>query len=150
MKKFSGSTICKLDSSGRLKLPPNAVADFKSVDPSGKVILKFLAEGAIAVIPASSWPQEPQEISVKDYLTNPAARHRLRKEIFFFTEDEISQQGRLTLSSTLLERIGVKAGGDVALIGFQFGYEIWNPTALSTEIDKEISQDRTTFEESRE
>lgn len=151
MKQFNGSTICKLDSSGRLKLPPNAVSDFKRVDTSGKVILKLLPEGAIAIVPANTLQPEPsQETSVKDYLTNPVTRHRVRREIFFYTEDEISQQGRLTISTSMLDRIGVKAGGEVALIGFQYGYEIWKPEALEAEIDKELAQGNAVYEQTRE
>ena len=50
MKSFQGSTLSKLDNSGRLKLPPNVVADFKSVDTTGNVILKYLAEEAVAIL----------------------------------------------------------------------------------------------------
>jgi len=151
MKSFQGSTISKLDSSGRLKLPPNVVADFKGVDATGKVVLKLQPEGAIAILPANVFgPTSSPDASAQDYLGSAAARIRLRREMLFVVSDEISQQGRLTLPASFIKRIGVAAGDDVAIIGISFGYEIWKPETLEAEMDEELEQGRRLYDQARE
>ena len=79
MKSFQGTTLIKLDSSCRLKLPPNVVADFKSVDSTCNVVLRYLPEGAIAIKPASRVePLEASKLDSKDYFNNNLLRMRLR------------------------------------------------------------------------
>ena len=152
MKSFQGSTLSKLDNSGRLKLPPNVVADFKSVDATGNVILKYLAEEAVAIFPESTFPSESPSptLSGEDYFNSAALRIRLRKESLLGTTDTISPQGRLTLPASLLKRIGVKGGEEVALVGIGIGYEIWKPETLEAEMNKEIAQDRRQYEQDRD
>jgi DNA-binding transcriptional regulator/RsmH inhibitor MraZ len=150
MKSFHGLTISKLDMSGRLKLPPNVVADFKSIDATGNVVLKYLPEGAVAIIPACRFESTPSPaISENDY-SNAAARIRQRKESLLIDSDTISQQGRLTLPANLLKRIDVNVGENVALVGMPFRYEIWKPEALEAEMDKEIEQERHQYEQERD
>ena len=151
MKSFQGSTLSKLDESGRLKLPPNVVADFKSVDHTGNVVLKYLPEGAIAIRPANAFESTPSSASSEnDDYSDPAVRIRLRKASLLINYDTISDQGRLTLPKNLLDRIAVKAGQNVALIGVSNGYEIWHPESLDAEMDKEIAQDRRQYEQKRD
>ena len=152
MKPFQGSTLSKLDNSGRLKLPPNVVADFKRVDVTGNVILKYLAEEAIAILPESRFTSESPSpaLSGEDYFSNAALRIRLRKASLLGNADTISPQGRLTLPASLLKRIGVKGGEEVALVGIGIGYEIWKPETLEAEMNKEIEQDRRQYEQDRD
>jgi DNA-binding transcriptional regulator/RsmH inhibitor MraZ len=151
MKSFQGSTISKLDNSGRLKLPPNVVMDFKSVDTTGNVILKYLPEGAVAILPANRFKPTPSPTPLgEDYFENARLRINLRKESLLGNTDTISQQGRLTLPASLLKRLGVVPGEDVALVGIGIGYEIWKPETLEAEMDKELEQARRQYEQARD
>ncbi|MCR5380183.1 MAG: hypothetical protein K6G44_04285 [Lentisphaeria bacterium] len=150
MKSFQGTTLIKLDSSCRLKLPPNVVADFKSVDPTGNVVLRYLPEEAVAMWPANNVdPPEPSILKSKDYFNNPLLRMRLRSMMQLTEEDTISAQGRLTLSKNLLDRLKLQKGDEVALIGMLNGYEIWKRETLQAEIDKQNEQDRRQYEQAR-
>jgi DNA-binding transcriptional regulator/RsmH inhibitor MraZ len=152
MKSFQGSTLSKLDESGRLKLPPNVVADFKSVDPTGNVSLKYLPEGAIFIKPANQVSPEPSLDSDddNDYEENDEMRIRLRQRYLLNSSDTISPQGRLTLPLRLLKRIGVDTGEEIALVGVGKGYEVWKPEALEEELDKELAQRRHQYEQKRD
>ena len=152
MKSFQGSTLSKLDESGRLKLPPNVVADFKSVDPTGNVSLKYLPEGAIFIKPANQVSPEPSADSDddNDYEENDEMRIRLRQRYLLNSSDTISPQGRLTLPLRLLKRIGVDTGEEIALVGVGKGYEVWKPEALEEELDKELAQRRHQYEQKRD
>lgn len=152
MKSFQGSTLSKLDESGRLKLPPNVVADFKSVDPTGNVSLKYLPEGAIFIKPANQVSPEPSADSDddNDYEENDEMRIRLRQRYLLNSSDTISPQGRLTLPLRLLKRIGVDTGEEIALVGVGKGYEVWKPEALEEELDKELAQRRRQYEQKRD
>ena len=152
MKSFQGSTLSKLDESGRLKLPPNVVADFKSVDPTGNVSLKYLPEGAIFIKPANQVSPEPSADSDddNDYEENDEMRIRLRQRYLLNSSDTISPQGRLTLPLRLLKRIGVYTGEEIALVGVGKGYEVWKPEALEEELDKELAQRRRQYEQKRD
>ncbi|MBR5079831.1 MAG: hypothetical protein IKX30_13925 [Victivallales bacterium] len=150
MKSFQGTTLIKLDSSCRLKLPPNVVADFKSVDPTGNVVLRYLPEEAVAMRPANMVdPLESSMLKSKDYFDNPLLRMRLRSMMQSTEEDTISAQGRLTLSKNLLDRLKLQKGDEVALIGMLNGYEIWKRETLQAEMDKQDEQDRRHYEEAR-
>ena len=150
MKSFQGSTLAKLDMSCRLKLPPNVVADFKRVDPTGNVVLRYLPEGAVAILPANMVdPPESSKLESKDYFDNPLLRMRLRNMMQLTEEDTISAQGRLTLSKNLLDRLKLQKGDEVALIGMLNGYEIWKRETLQAEMDKQDEQDRRQYEEAR-
>lgn len=150
MKSFQGTTLIKLDSSCRLKLPPNVVADFKSVDSTCNVVLRYLPEGAIAIKPASRVePLEVSKLDSKDYFNNNLLRMRLRSMMQLTEEDTISAQGRLTLSKNLLDRLGLKKGDEVILIGMLDGYEIWKPEMLQADVDEQVQQDRQQYEQDR-
>ena len=152
MKSFQGSTLSKLDESGRLKLPPNVVADFKSVDPTGNVSLKYLPEGAIFIKPANQATPAPTADSDNDkaYEENDEMRIRERLGSLLSSSDTISPQGRLTLPLRLLKRIGVYTGEEIALVGVGKGYEVWKPEALEEELDKELAQRRRRYEHTRD
>jgi len=150
MKSFQGTTLVKLDSSCRLKLPPNVVADFKSVDTTGNVVLRYLPEGAVAMWPANKVdPPEPSMLKSKDYFDNPLLRMRLRSMMQSTEEDTISAQGRLTLSKNLLDRLKLQKGDEVALIGILNGYEIWKRETLQAEMAKQDEQEQRQYEQAR-
>ena len=150
MKSFQGSTIVKLDMSGRLKLPPDVVADFMNVDPTGKVFLKYLPERAVAIRPANRInPVPPSDSAEEEYDDNAEIRIRLRQVSLLSNVDTISPQGRLTLPQSLLKRLDVKTGEDVALVGFGYGYEIWKPETLE-EMEKELEQRQRQYEQVRD
>ena len=151
MKSFQGSTLSKLDESGRLKLPPNVVADFKSVDSTGNVSLKYLPEGAIFIKPANPVSPKPSSDSGDDgYEENDELRIRARLGSLLSSSDTISPQGRLTIPARLLKRIGVNYGEEIALVGVGCGYEIWNPETLEAELDMELAQRRRRYERTRD
>ena len=151
MNSFHGSTIVKLDISGRLKLPPGVVTDFKSVDPTGRVFLKYMPERMVSIRPANKVPSEPPSDSAeKDYDDDAETRIRLRQISLLSNYDTISPQGRVTLPQSLLELIDVKSGQNVVLVGFGLGYEIWKPETLAEEMRKELEQRHRKYEQTRD
>ena len=150
MKPFRGSTLIKLDMSGRLKLPPNVVADFKSVNDTGDVVLKYLSEGAITILPASPDEQTaPPKIKSQEFFNDNLRRMRLRSDMYFTEEDTISPQGRITIPEKFRDYLGLKGGEDIAIIGMLYGYEIWKKETLDEEMNRQHKQERDQYERDR-
>ena len=147
MKPFRGSTLIKLDMSGRLKLPPNVVADFKSVNKKGDVELKYMAEGNITVLPAS--PEETtdhKETKPPKFIDDNLRRMQQRSELYFTEDDTISPQGRITIPEKFRDFLGLKGGDDIAILGMLYGYEIWKKETLDEEMNKRRKQKSEQYE----
>ena len=151
MKPFRGSTLIKLDMSGRLKLPPNVVADLKSVNATGDVVLTYLEEGTVTITPAS--PEEPTPPPTRpnpqEFFKDNIRRMGLRSDMYFTEEDTISPQGRITIPEKFRDYLDLKGGEDIAIIGMLYGYEIWKKETLDEEMNRQRKQRNNKYERDR-
>jgi len=137
MLAFCGQDKCSSESSGRIKLSQRAINDFAE-QSSGKVVLRCLPEGALAVYPENIYMRmrqgepDPAERAASSLLF----RRTLRQFGALSQPDKISAQGRITIPQAYREHGGIKASSEVVVVGVEIGIEIWSPERWSEELKK--------------
>ncbi|OPZ23488.1 MAG: cell division protein MraZ [Lentisphaerae bacterium ADurb.BinA184] len=142
MTAFYGQDSCLLDANGRIKLSPHFLSDFRR--SGNEVVLHCLAEGALGVYPAHAWEQMRQADA------QPAARaaqslvfRRQLRRFGALTEVEtITNQGRVTVPVRFRERLGLRPGTEVVVVGCEIGVEIWNAESWQAEAELFIEHER--------
>ncbi len=123
-----------IDASGRVRLPTRLLADFRAVD-NRRVVLHCLPENALAIYPVSIWRQmrerEPRPASRAG--VSLAYRRQLRRFGAFTQEDELSNQGRITIPVMFRQPLRLLPGTPSVVVGCEIGVEIWNEEAWRDE-----------------
>ncbi|MCJ8330997.1 MAG: hypothetical protein HRT89_25080 [Lentisphaeria bacterium] len=135
--EFYGLEECKLDASGRLKLPIQFMDSFKSHGET--LVLYCLPEGAIAVYPLNVWEEMRSDLSLKtenlihQISGNLTLRRQLRRFGSMSLMLKISNQGRLSLPGPFREFASLPVGELCIVAGVELGVEIWNKAKWEAE-----------------
>ncbi|MBP5641359.1 MAG: hypothetical protein J6X55_17915 [Victivallales bacterium] len=127
--RFTGLTKCKLDSNGRIKLPPKVIDDLTNDGfDSQEIVLYCLPEGALALFSHQTWTliRSKTDEETPDLLNDEGLRRRSRRIASNTDSQEISPQGRLTIPPLFREKLGFKEGEELIITGNERGYEIWS------------------------
>jgi MraZ protein len=122
---FLGEYEYKVDSKGRLPLPPK----FRQELGAGLILTRG-AERCIVIYPTDEWHKLADTLAAR--IVSPSKLRKLNRiifgEAFSLTLDG---QGRIALPSTLRRYTGIE---DVAtIVGSNNCIELWNPTLWSSE-----------------
>ena len=137
---FSGLTKCKLDSNGRIKLPPKVIDDLlKDGNGEREIVLYCMSEGCLALFSQRTWAviRSKAETETPDLLNDEELRRRSRRIAANTQSQDISPQGRLTIPGMFRDKLGFKDGEDVIIAGNERGFEIWTETGWANEEKKE-------------
>ncbi len=135
--RFNGLTKCKLDSNGRVKLPPKVIDDLLN-DGNGvqEIVLHCFPEGTLALFSQKEWSliRSKMDAETPELLNDIELRRNSRRIAANTDSQEISPQGRLTIPPMFREKLGFKEGDEVIISGNERGYEIWTTEAWKAEM----------------
>ncbi len=126
MLAFCGFDECVIDGSGRIKLSPRAIEDFRN--KGGDIVLRCLPEGAVAVYPEEIYLQmrRAEEHPVERAAESFVMRQKLRMFGGLTEPERISPQGRITVPPKFREFADLASGAAAVVVGVEIGVEIWN------------------------
>lgn len=136
MLQFCGLEKTQLDASGRLKLGARLQQSFAAYG-SSTVVLYCLPEGGIGIYPMAEWQKiKPELQAIQQQFTGSIlARRRMRMMGSMTSQENLSNQGRITLPQMFREMCGIEAGSEIMVVGSEFGIEIWSPERWQKEME---------------
>jgi MraZ protein len=122
---FLGEYEYKVDSKGRLPLPPKFRPEL-----GGELVLTKGLEKCIVIYPASEWHKVADTLSAQAV---PSSKFRTMNRAMFGGAFSLSVdgQGRIALPSTLRNRAEI--GDSAVVVGANNCIEVWNPTLWNSE-----------------
>ena len=123
MSGFWGSYKSTVDSKGRINFPARFRKNLAEEDDDTMILIRG-SEKCIAMYPLTSWNRQIEFIKSK------VANERefaivSRRLMFQATEQKVDKQGRLNLSSNLIEYAHLN--GETLIVGYEDKIEVWNP-----------------------
>ncbi|MGI6355495.1 MAG: hypothetical protein GX937_06040 [Lentisphaerae bacterium] len=124
--RFNGRNKCTLDANGRIKLPPYMMFDFGATG-NRSVVFYCLPEGCLGIFPAAQWEVYCRQLDSDSdmVLTDPKLRRQRRRIGAMSQSDEISNQGRVTIPTSMREFFGFEAGDEMVIVGAGTWVEVW-------------------------
>ncbi len=134
MQEYFGRYTNILDAKGRINLP----ARFRDVtlkDESGEMIFIMTrgTEENIAVFPINEWRRKINELETT--VTDGKQRRILIRRINYYASyQKVDKQGRINIPAELIEYAHLDK--EVVVLGFVKRFEIWDPTKLDIDTQK--------------
>jgi len=131
---FSGQEKCLVDKSGRVKLPTRFTEAFKASDHT--VVAHCLSEGALALYPLSVWQQmrQAEPRPAPKAAESIVFRRQLRRFGALSQQQQITNQGRVTIPPAFREMTKLDPGTEAYLVGAEIGLEVWNAERWEQEL----------------
>lgn len=137
MVPFCGFDRCSLDSNGRIKLSPAAIADFGGCGTG--LVLRRLPEGAIGVYPEEVF-LKMRHSEAENMLPVAASSSMFRRNLRVLNAmsrpGSISPQGRITIPADFRTHAGMDENPDLVIVGVEIGLEIWSAERWAEEEKK--------------
>ena len=122
---FLGEYEYKVDSKGRLPLPPKFRQEFGS-----ELILTRGEETCVVAYPTSEWQKVTETIAVKEMI--PSKRRKVHRVKYGSANSlTLDAQGRIALPSAL--RAYAQIENNAVIVGANNYIEIWNPPLWNAE-----------------
>lgn len=123
MSGFWGSYKSTVDSKGRINFPARFRKNLAEEDEDTLILIRG-SEKCIAMYPLTSWNRQI------DFIKSKVANERefaivSRRLMFQATEQKVDKQGRLNLSSNLIEYAHLD--GETLIVGYENKIEVWSP-----------------------
>ena len=134
---FCGFDRCSVDSNGRIKLSPAALANFGGCGAG--VVLRCLPEGAVGVYSESVFLKMRQS-GAEDALPKAASSALFRRNLRMLNAMSqpvtVSPQGRITLPPDFRAFAGLNDSPEAVVVGVEIGVEIWSMSRWNEEQKK--------------
>ncbi|RMF58504.1 MAG: division/cell wall cluster transcriptional repressor MraZ [Calditrichaeota bacterium] len=136
MNGFWGSFRSTLDAKGRINFPAKIRKNLKEEDEDTLILIRG-SEKCIVAFPLTSWHNFVRKI--KEKVENDRQFGIIARRLMFeASEQKIDKQGRLNLTTGLIEY--AQLNGEVLIVGHEEKIEIWNPAKYqeiveATEVD---------------
>ncbi len=123
MNGFWGSFKSTVDAKGRINFPAKFRKNLTEEDEDTLILIRG-TERCIGMYPLSSWNRTIE--AIKSKVDNEREFGIVSRRLMYqATEQKIDKQGRLNLSSNLIEYAGLD--GEVLVVGYEHKVEVWDP-----------------------
>ncbi len=130
MAGFVGSYPCRLDERGRFVLP----AKLREKMPGTIHITRSLVDDCLLLYTEDEWKVLEEQVRELPTTTNRAAKNFVQVVFGQAAECEVDKQGRVGLTSYLMQAAGLDR--DIILVGIGSKMEIWDAKKYETNLSE--------------
>ncbi|MGH1363066.1 MAG: division/cell wall cluster transcriptional repressor MraZ [Calditrichia bacterium] len=132
MSGFWGSFKSTLDTKGRINFPAKFRKNLREEDEDTLILVRA-SETCIAMYPLQSW--QDTVAAIKSRLTSDREFAVISRRLMYqASEQRIDKQGRLNLTTNLIDYAGLE--GEVLVVGYEQKIELWQPARYEDYVRK--------------
>ncbi len=136
---FIGQYMARLDAKNRVFLPASFRRVLQDSDVQSLIVRKDYFENCLIVYSLSQWMAEIENVRSKLNRFDANQQMVYRKLISEAQEVILDNNGRMLISRTLLNKVGI--GQDVLFVGMEQTIEMWAPSIADTDNQQNFMTD---------